>query len=146
MPLSREQYKKCFLEFDTSGDGKLSFSEFKNHLSKILHVNVSDMAAKGIFDSVNKSNDSYISLEEWLDSLDRKSLKDVGKEDLMAVFKRVDVNGNGTINFSELKKLLKSLNCTLPDEEVKKFFDRVDSSDDGAIGFNEFAEEFFKDV
>lgn len=100
----------------------------------------------GIFNSVNKSNDSYISLEEWLDSLDRKSLKDVGKEDLMEVFKRVDVNGNGTINLSELKKLLKSLNCTLSEEEIKKFFDRVDSSDDGAIGFNEFAEEFFKDV
>lgn len=64
----------------------------------------------------------------------------------MAVFQRVDINGNGTINFSELTKLLKSLNCTLPDEELKKFFDRVDSSDDGAIGFNEFAEEFFKDV
>ena len=30
---------------------------------------------QNVFDSVNKGTDSYISLDEWLDALDRKSLK-----------------------------------------------------------------------
>lgn len=147
MPLTREQYKQFFLQFDTSGDKKLSFEEFRNYLSKLLHVEVSQQAVKNVFDSVNKSaGDSYITLDEWLDALDKKSLKDVGKDDLRDVFKKIDKNQNNTINITELKALLKSLKCTYSDAEVAQFFDRVDTSDDNAINFDEFANEFFKNV
>ena len=64
----------------------------------------------------------------------------------MEVFKKVDVNGNGTISYTELVQLLKSLNCSHPKEEIKAMFDQADKNDDGTIGFNEFADEFFKSV
>ena len=46
MPLTREDYKQKFVEFDSSGDGRLTYDEFKKHIEELLRVDLSDAAIR----------------------------------------------------------------------------------------------------
>lgn len=46
MPLSKEFLRQKFMEFDKSGDGKLTLEELREHLSHLLKVQISLQAAK----------------------------------------------------------------------------------------------------
>lgn len=46
MPMSKEFLRQKFMEFDKSGDGKLTLEELQEHLSHLLKVQISLQAAK----------------------------------------------------------------------------------------------------
>lgn len=146
MPLTRECLKQKFMQFDTTGDGKLTFDEFKHHICEILKVDVSDLACHTIFDDIKKGSDDYITLEEWLNALDRKSLKDVGQKELEKTFAKFDLGGDGKITKCELKKVLADLHCKVTDKEVDDLFKEVDTSGDGYITVQEFVKAFYKEI
>lgn len=46
MPLSREQLRQRFCEFDKNGDGKLTVTELREHISQLLNCQISQQAAQ----------------------------------------------------------------------------------------------------
>jgi len=65
------------------------------------------------------------------------------KKKIMAQFKKLDQNGDGQLDFDELKVLLKRGNPTFKDEEVKKLYDSCDVNHDGKVSFEEFVDYVF---
>lgn len=63
--------------------------------------------------------------------------RDPDKElrDAFAVF---DSDGSGSIDRSELKRLMKKLGQALSDSELEAMMDEVDTNGDGEISFEEF--------
>jgi len=53
-------------------------------------------------------------------------------------FKQYDVNGDNSIDRTELKKVLEDLKVPNPDQEAEKVLDNLDSNHDGTISFGEF--------
>lgn len=55
------------------------------------------------------------------------------------IFKHFDLNGNGTVEFSEFCKGLETLGCTFSDVEMHCLFDSLDSNGSGKIDYEEMA-------
>jgi serine/threonine protein kinase len=73
------------------------------------------------------------------EELGQDSPDDIVRNKVMATFKRFDMNGDGMIDRSELKKLLQKLDQeTFSDENTEKLMDVVDVNKDGSIQFEEF--------
>merc|ERR1711915_205781 len=128
--LSREQLRQKFFEFDKNGDGKLNVVELRQHLSELLRCEVSQQAAQAVFDTLNKDQDGFITVDEWLDSLDRKPLKEFGKEDIEKAFKAADTSGDGKISKAELKAILKGKNCQVSDADLDAMIKIADKDND----------------
>jgi hypothetical protein len=59
-------------------------------------------------------------------------------EKMKAKFAELDANGDGSLDFNELKDLLKRGNPNFTDREVKQLYDGCDANHDGRVDFNEF--------
>ncbi|CAE6952523.1 CML12 [Symbiodinium sp. CCMP2456] len=57
-------------------------------------------------------------------------------DDAMALFRRFDVNGNGTLGFDELRELL--LIVGVPPADIPGLFGIIDTNADGNVDFDEF--------
>jgi Ca2+-binding EF-hand superfamily protein len=57
---------------------------------------------------------------------------------LEKIFKKLDKNGNGNLDFDELKVLLKNIDKKLTDNEIMLVFRDFDKDNDGEVDFNEF--------
>jgi len=55
------------------------------------------------------------------------------------IFKHFDLNGNGTVEFSEFCKGLETLGCTFSDVEMRTLFSSLDSNGSGKIDYEEMA-------
>lgn len=55
------------------------------------------------------------------------------------IFKHFDLDGFGTIEFTEFKKALETLGCVFKDVELKSLFQKFDSNGNGKLDYEEFA-------
>lgn len=60
------------------------------------------------------------------------------EEKLKAKFCELDTDGDGTLDFDELKDLLKKGNPNFKDNEIKKLYNKCDTNHDGRVSFDEF--------
>ena len=54
-----------------------------------------------------------------------------------------DVDGNGTIDFDEIKELVQKLEYTMEDDDLKTIFDEQDTDADGELSKEEFGNAVF---
>ncbi len=62
---------------------------------------------------------------------------------LQKIFMKLDKNGNGNLDFSELRVLLKNIDKGLTENEIKIVFDVFDSNKDKEVNFQEFESAIF---
>ncbi len=63
----------------------------------------------------------------------------MSESDLKAAFDELDVDGNGTLEFEDLKKLVVKFDIKdVTDESLKEIIKSVDASNDGKVSFEEF--------
>ena len=55
------------------------------------------------------------------------------------IFKHFDLDGFGTIEFTEFKKALETLGCVFKDVELKTLFNKFDANANGKLDYEEFA-------
>lgn len=66
---------------------------------------------------------------------------DEGKT-MRKVFKHFDLDGFGTLCFSEFKKALETIGCLYKDYEMRAVFDKYDKDGNGKLDYEEFANMF----
>lgn len=59
-------------------------------------------------------------------------------------FNKMDTNGDGSLDFEELKDLLMKGNPTFTTEQVRTLYDKCDANGDGRVGFDEFLAYIYK--
>mmetsp|Transcript_16700 Transcript_16700/g.30812 ORF Transcript_16700/g.30812 Transcript_16700/m.30812 type:complete len:560 (-) Transcript_16700:76-1755(-) len=69
----------------------------------------------------------------------------IKKDDVKAVFKQFDLNGDGFINKPELHIVLRSLDSTLDDEKINTLLAAADQNSDSRISYDEFLNWVMKD-
>jgi Ca2+-binding EF-hand superfamily protein len=70
--------------------------------------------------------------------------KDEKKAQMKRNFGKLDANGDGTLDFSELKTLLKQGNPTFTEDECRTLYNKCDSNNDGKISFDEFLNYIYR--
>jgi Ca2+-binding EF-hand superfamily protein len=71
-------------------------------------------------------------------------LLDGRKKMIEAVYKKIDVNGRGTVTRDEMMEFGRFMNSKFDEEKLNKLMDQMDLDKDGLISYHEFLAYFAK--
>jgi calcium-dependent protein kinase len=132
----QNEMKKMFESMDQNFDGKLNKQELIDGFEKLGRIDP-EGEAEHIMAHVDFDNNGCIEFSEWCSaSMDKRNL--LSKDRLRAAFTIFDKNGNGTIDFLEVKELLGRGGVDSQDAEFKEMIKEMDINGDGEISFDEF--------
>ena len=131
-----EELRKCFMEFDENGDGRLTREELIKGLNKIMTPAEAVTEVNRIMSMIDVDGSGFIEYEEFLRACINKD-KVLTTENLQTVFNMFDKDKSGKITPEELKHVLgkdSKVSAEVWNEIVKD----IDTNGDGEISFNEF--------
>ena len=134
-----KELRKCFIQFDTNGDGRLDKQELINGLKQVdTHKNL-EQEVDRVMNIIDVDGNGFIEYEEFLRaSLDiNKILTD---DNVKIVFQLFDANNTGKITPMELKRVMDINTGDVSDEVWAQIIDDIDLDKDGVISFFEFKE------
>ena len=132
-----KELRKCFIQFDTNGDGRLDKEELINGLKRVdTHENL-EQEVDRVMNIIDVDGNGFIEYEEFLRaSLDiNKILTD---ENVKIVFQLFDANNTGKITPKELKRVMDINSADVSDEVWEQIINDIDLDRDGVISFWEF--------
>jgi len=101
--VTESDLKEMIAEVDADNSGELDFPEFLTMMVRKVRgvdIQVEIEAAFASFDQDNSGTIDSTELEEILSKIDRKLTKD----DINAMISEADVDGDGQINYSEVRE------------------------------------------
>ena len=134
-----KELRKCFIQFDTNGDGRLDKEELINGLKQVDTKKNLEQEVDRVMNIIDVDGNGFIEYEEFLRaSIDiNKILTD---ENVKIVFQLFDANNTGKITPMELKKVMDNNAADVSDEVWAQIIDDIDLDKDGVISFYEFKE------
>eukprot|EP00397_Hematodinium_sp_SG-2012_P038652 GEMP01042079.1.p1 GENE.GEMP01042079.1~~GEMP01042079.1.p1 ORF type:complete len:150 (+),score=48.42 GEMP01042079.1:82-531(+) len=131
------EFKEAFSLFDKDGDGAITTKELAI-VMRSIGQHPTDAELQDMLNEVDADGSGTISFPEFLALMARK-MKDVDEaEDLVEAFKVFDLDGDGFISASELRKVMNNLGEKLTEQEIDEMIREVDNDGDGKVSWNEF--------
>ena len=131
----QKEMRSMFEKMDVNFDGKLTKEEVVAGF-KAMDVDNYEEEAEKIFRMCDFDDSGTIEFTEWCTaSMDKRKM--LSKEKLKAAFDLFDENGNGSISFAEVKKLLDAKGSS-NNELYMEMIQEMDIDGDGEISFPEF--------
>ena len=138
--ISREMTKelrKCFIQFDTNGDGRLDKDELINGLKMVDTKKDLEHEVDRVMKIIDVDGNGFIEYEEFLRaSLDKDKI--LTPENVKIVFKLFDINNTGSISPTELKKVMGQNADDINEDVWNDIISAIDLNKDGVISFYEF--------
>jgi calcium-dependent protein kinase len=138
--ISREMTKelrKCFIQFDTNGDGRLDREELISGLKMVDTKKDLEQEVDRVMKIIDVDGNGFIEYEEFLRaSLDKNKI--LTQENVQIVFKLFDVNNTGSISPVELKKVMGQNADDINEDVWDDIIRDIDLNKDGVISFYEF--------
>lgn len=122
---------------DKDGSGELSRDEFKSVIRR-LNYDLTESELSEIYHECDPNGDGVVTVKEFLECRGKACAEEVA---IMRAFQIYDKDGNGALNFEELKTVMLSLNSELTDSDMLSYFNECDSRKDGkvtGVEFNDF--------
>lgn len=128
------QLRSIFMSFDKNGDGKLSYTEFREGYKKVFGNHfTSEEELEQIISLMDQNKDDFIEYEEFLRiSLNHSNI--VNEQNLRLAFENFDMDKNGSLSREEIKQILRDAEEEYLDELIKI----IDLDHNGIISFEEF--------
>ncbi|XP_022334334.2 uncharacterized protein LOC111131180 [Crassostrea virginica] len=134
----RAELLKIFKAFDENGDGKVSKHELVR-ASKKMGVNNTLKDIEKVLRTMHTDHEGYITFPELEKMMAGQRVEiDYEEEMLRAKFNEFDLDGDGSITKKELKTVLRSMGCDMPEAEAEAMIQEADKNGDGVISFDEF--------
>ena len=137
---SIQNIKESFKKFDANGDGQISMAELRSGMK------ISDSELDIVFALGDLDGDGEISMSEFVRIMSplagnavnrfRNCFKDI--YDLVAAFRNIDTNADGSISIQELAAGMRDLRMSFSNEETNAIFSAADINADGEICYTEF--------
>ena len=115
----KQEIKKAFDLFDTSGSGTIEKKELKVALYALGFSPSKDDLTKLIAD-FSKDKSDRIDFAEFLDIMITKMSEKDSPSEIEKAFQLFDIDGDGKITFEDLKQVARELNETMTDEELNE--------------------------
>jgi len=129
-PSEVTKMRKAFIEMDRDASGGISKEEFRESMNSHLDLATIDT----IFDKIDVNRNGDISYTEFLTASSASDMAK-SKSTILAAFDRLDTDGSGFLEATELQTLLEGY---LSSGEVSSLLGRADTDHDGCIGRDEF--------
>lgn len=131
-----EELRRCFMEFDENGDGRLTREELIKGLNKVMTPSEALSEVNRIMQIIDVDGNGFIEYEEFLRaSLNKEKI--LTNENLQIVFNMFDKDKSGKITPLELKDVL-GRDAQISDEVWNQIVGEIDGNGDGEISFGEF--------
>jgi len=143
--LTKEQLgmlRKAFDMFDKEGKGVIATNMIASIL-RSLGQTFEDNDLAALIDDIDEDGSGELEFEEFASLAGRF----LGQEDAEAVqqelreaFRLYDKEGNGYINVSDLRDILRALEPNLSEDELDEMIAEIDTDGSGTVDFDEFME------
>ncbi|KAF9905473.1 calmodulin-like 3 [Linnemannia zychae] len=140
-PTQIADLKQSFDTFDRNRDGTISRTELRTLLYTVGHK---DQASLNVLSQYDADQSGTIDFQEFLNlaSLLIKNKTANFSQDELASFREsfgiFDKNGDGVINASELRSLLRMVGEKFQNQNINETMQQFDTNKDGQIDFEEF--------
>lgn len=136
----KQEIEDVFKIIDENCNGSIDKNELAKGL-RCLGLNPTNSDIKNLLDEFDTNNDGVLNLEEFAALYHKYTQSNISVEDELAEqFKKLDVNGDGTIDVEELKKVLMYGDEKLSEDEVEDVLKEFDINGDGKITLEEFVQ------
>lgn len=124
---TEDDLKKLFKDADVNNDGVLSLDEFQTFCFK---------------ETGHHSSERFQAMIQGF--IEVGNLMEERKKMIKAVYDKIDLDGNGSVNRDEMMEFGKFMNSKFDDEKLQKLMDQMDLDKDGVISYEEFLGYFAK--
>ncbi|KAH7302159.1 hypothetical protein KP509_23G058900 [Ceratopteris richardii] len=136
------ELKGIFCNFDRDGDGSITELELGS-LVRSLGLKPNQQQLEALLHRADTNNNGLIEFQELVDLLAPELLvtddsAPYSEEQLKALFRVFDRDGNGFITAAELAHSMARLGHALTDKELTEMIEEADTDGDGQISFSEF--------
>ena len=138
--IEEDKLKECkivFDMFDKDKDGKITTNELGD-VMRILGAAPSQIELEETIKAIEKNGNNLIEFKKFMMIYRRKMETQDSEEDLIDEFKKLDVEGNGKITESALRKLMSNYENALSSEEIEEIIQEAHVDDDGNIDYAKF--------
>lgn len=138
--LQRLELKEAFDEFDKDGSGTITTKELLPVLRSIGQ-NPTEDEILGLVIEYDVNGDGTIDFDEFIEMMTKHTQETVDQTaEMREAFKIFDRDGNGYIDFAELKTVITRMGEPLTDKEADEIFKQADSNGDGKLDYDEFVQ------
>merc|ERR1712228_384518 len=118
-------------------NGAIDSNELQTVL-KTLGQNIGKDEVQEMMSSVDMNDNGEIEFLEFVQMMENRMFLPSNTTEYQDAFKFFDKNGDGYIDFGELKDVLLSLGEDFVDQDIKDMIDEADTTGNGKVGFHEF--------
>uniref|UniRef100_A0A646QI96 Calglandulin n=1 Tax=Hemiscolopendra marginata TaxID=943146 RepID=A0A646QI96_9MYRI len=143
--LTKEQVamlKKAFDMFDKDKKGFIHTSMVATIL-RSMGQTFEERDLKDLIDEIDSDGSGELEFEEFLTLAARfvtEEDAEAMQEELREAFRLYDKEGNGYINVSDLREILRALDDSLKEDELDEMIAEIDTDGSGTVDFDEFME------
>lgn len=136
----KDEAEVVFRIMDVDLNGKICEAELADGL-RCMGLNPSIKEVKKLMSEFDEDDDGGLTFGEFLGLYKKFSAECVGNEEIERQFREMDLNGDGTVNVQELRKVLMEGEEALSEEELLMVLERFDKDGNGTIELDEFIRE-----
>ena len=142
-PQQLEQFKKYFTMFDKEKKGFIHTSQV-GQILRTMGQAFEERDLKQLIKEFDTDGSNQIEFEEFAALVARFILEDDDsgalEEELREAFRLYDKQGNGYINVSDLRDILRALDDNITEDELDEMIAEIDTDGSGTVDFDEFME------
>jgi len=142
-PAQIEQFKKYFMMFDKDKKGYIHTSQV-GQILRTMGQAFEERDLKQLIKEFDSDGSNQIEFEEFAALVARFIMEDEDsgalEEELREAFRLYDKQGNGYINVSDLRDILRALDDKITEEELDEMIAEIDTDGSGTVDFDEFME------
>jgi len=134
--------RKAFDMFDKQGKGTIHTSMVSTIL-RSLGQTFEDNDLAALIDDIDEDGSGELEFEEFSSLASRFMVEEDAEaiqQELREAFRLYDKEGNGYINVSDLRDILRALDDNLAEDELDEMIAEIDTDGSGTVDFDEFLE------
>nr|VZI36112.1 unnamed protein product [Spirometra erinaceieuropaei] len=133
----RQELRQAFDLMDVKGKGSIDIADIQLPL-RALGFHPSRDELRALCSKYDPDKKGTIDFSGFLTLLSNKMLEEDAKEDLVRAFRLFDIKDRGYITFQDLRKVSKTLDEDLHDEDLQEMIEKADRNGDGVVDEEEF--------
>ena len=131
-----EDLQKAFNLFEVE-DEQVAIQDMLAEMEK-TGLNIRFPAAVAVLKEVDSTGEGTLTFEELLEMMALDVRTATGEDDLSKLFRLLDIEGEGSLESDQVRKLFSEIGEDFSDEEWEKQFVRLDQDGDGKFSYDDF--------